>query len=70
MRVIHKWYYYFVVNEKQVQKVCKDCQTENEAFTFVSKLPDLSGGNSVLVKTIAAPMFFPESDHMKHAASS
>jgi hypothetical protein len=64
-RVIHKWYYYFVVNGKQVQKVCKGCQTKNEAFAFVAKLPELSGGNSVLVKTIAETMFFPESDHMK-----
>jgi integrase len=48
-----------------VQKVCKGCQTKNEAFAFVSKLPNLSGGNSVLVKTIAELMYFPESDHMK-----
>jgi integrase len=64
-RIIHKWYYYFVVNGKQVQKVCKGCQTKNEAFAFVSKLPELSGGNAVLVKTVAEHMFFPESDHMK-----
>jgi integrase len=64
-RVIHKWYYYFVVNGKQMQKVCKGCQTKNEAYAFVSKLPDLSGGNSVLIKTVAETMFFPESDHMK-----
>jgi aromatic ring-cleaving dioxygenase len=64
-RIIHKWYYYFVVNGKQVQKVCKGCPTKNEAFTFVSKLPELSGGNSVLVKTVAETIFFPESDHMK-----
>jgi integrase len=64
-RVIHKWYYYFVVKGKQVQKVCKGCQTKNEAYAFVSKLPELSGGNSVLVKTVAETMFFPDSDHMK-----
>jgi integrase len=64
-RVIHKWYYYFTVNGKQVQKVCKGCQTKNEAYAFVAKLPELSGGNSVLIKTIAEPMFYPESDHMK-----
>jgi integrase len=64
-RVIHKWYYYFVVNGKQVQKVCKGCQTKNEAFAFVAKLPKLSGGDAVLVKTVAETMFFPESDHMK-----
>jgi integrase len=64
-RVIHKWYYYFVMSGKQVQKVCKGCQTKNEAFAFVAKLPELSGGNSVLVKTVAGTMFFPESDHMK-----
>jgi integrase len=63
-RVIHKWYYYFVVNGKQVQKVCKGCQTKNEAFAFIASLPALSGGNSVLIKTIAEKMFFPESDHM------
>jgi integrase len=64
-RVIHKWYYYFVVNGKQVQKVCKGCQTKNEAYTFIAKLPELSGGNAVLIKTVAETMFFPESDHMK-----
>jgi integrase len=64
-RVIHKWYYYFVVDGKQVQKVCKGCQTKNEAFAFVAKLPELSGGNAVLVRTVAGTMFYPESDHMK-----
>jgi integrase len=64
-RVIHKWYYYFVADGKQVQKVCKGCQTKNEAFAFVSKLPELSGGNAVLVRTVAETMFFPGSDHMK-----
>jgi hypothetical protein len=64
-RVIHKWYYYFTVNGKQVQKVCKGCQTKNEAFAFTAKLPKLSGGDAVLVKTVAETMFFPESDHMK-----
>jgi integrase len=64
-RVIHKWYYYFVADGKQVQKVCKDCQTKNEAFAFVAKLPKRSGGDAVLVKTVAEKMFFPESDHMK-----
>jgi hypothetical protein len=28
-------------------------------------LPELSGGNAVLVKTVAEHMFDPESDHMK-----
>jgi integrase len=64
-RVIHKWYYYFTVNGKQVQKVCKGCQTKNEAFAFTAKLPKLSGGDAVLVRTVAETMFFPESDHMK-----
>jgi hypothetical protein len=63
-RVIHKWYYYFVVNGKQAQKVCKGCQTRNEANAFAASLPALSGGNSVLIKTIAEKMVFPESDHM------
>jgi hypothetical protein len=64
-RVIHKWYYYFVADGKQVQKVCKGCQTKNEAFAFVAKLPKRSGGDAVLVKTVAETMFFPESDHMR-----
>jgi integrase len=64
-RIIHKWYYYFVADGKQVQKVCKGCQTKNEAYAFIAKLPELSGGNSVLVKTVTETMFFPESDHMK-----
>jgi integrase len=59
-----------VVNGKQVQKVCKGCQTRNEANAFVGSLPALSGGNSVLIKTIAEKMFFPESDHMKRRIQS
>jgi hypothetical protein len=54
-----------VVNGKQVQKVCKGCHTKNEAYAFIAKLPELSGENAVLVKTMAETMFFPESDHMK-----
>jgi hypothetical protein len=56
-RVIHKWYYYFVRNGKQMQKGCKGCRTKNEAFAFISKLPTLSGGNAVLIKTVAETMF-------------
>jgi hypothetical protein len=54
-----------VADGKQVQKVCKGCQTKNEAYAFVAKLPELSGGTAVLVKTVAETMFFPESKHMK-----
>jgi integrase len=54
-----------VLNGKQVQKVCKGCRTKNEAFVFAAKLPPLSGGNAVLIKTVAEKMFFPESGHMK-----
>jgi hypothetical protein len=61
-RVIHKWYYYFTINGKQVQKVCKGCQTKNEAFAFIASLPELSGGNSVLVKTVAQTMDFTPFD--------
>jgi calcineurin-like phosphoesterase family protein/integrase len=64
-KIIHKWYYYFVKDGKQVQRVCKGCQTRNEAYAFVGKLPELSGSGSVLVKTIAEQMFFPGSGHMK-----
>jgi hypothetical protein len=55
----------FAGNGKQVQRVYKGCRTKNEAFAFVSKLSALSGGNTVLIKTVAETMFFPESGHMK-----
>jgi integrase len=64
-KITHKWYYYFVVNGKQVQKVCKGCKTKNEAIAFVGKLPARSGENAVLIKTIAETMYLPGSEHMK-----
>jgi integrase len=63
-KIVHKWYYYCVVDGRQIQKVCKGCRTKNEALDFVSRLPQLSGGDSVLVKTVAGTMFVPGSDHM------
>jgi integrase len=64
-KTIHKWYYYFVVNGKQIQKSCKRCTTKAEAEAYIHKLPKRSGDNSVLVKTITETMFIPGSDHMK-----
>jgi hypothetical protein len=42
----------------------------SEASAFVSTFSELSGGNTVLVKTIAEEMYFPESDHMKRRIRS
>jgi integrase len=64
-KTIHKWYYYYVVNGKQIQKSCKRCTTKAEAEAYIQKLPRRSGNNAVLIKTIAETMFIPESDHMK-----
>jgi integrase len=64
-KTIHRWYYYFVLNGRQIQKSCKRCTTKAEAEAFIAKLPRLSGNNAVLVKTIAETMFIPGSEHMK-----
>jgi integrase len=64
-KTIHKWYYYYLVNGRQIQKSCKRCTAKAEAEAFIKKLPRLSGKNSVLVKTIAETMFIPGSEHMK-----
>jgi integrase len=64
-KTIHKWYYYFVANGKQIQKSCKRCATKAEAEAFIQKLPRRSGNNAVLVKTVVETMFIPGSDHMK-----
>jgi hypothetical protein len=64
-KIIRKWYYYYVVNGKQIQKSCKRCATKAEAEAFIQKLPRRSGINAVLVKTVTENMFVPGSDHMK-----
>jgi integrase len=64
-KTVHKWYYYYVVNGKQIQKSCKRCATKAEAEAFIQKLPRRSGNNVVLVKTVAETMFILGSDHMK-----
>jgi integrase len=64
-KIIHKWYYYYVVNGKQIQKSCKRCATKAEAESFIRNLPSRSGNSAVLVKTVVETMFIPEGDHMK-----
>jgi integrase len=64
-KTIHKWYYYYVLNGKQIQKSCKHCTTKAEAEAYIRKLPSLSENNMVLIKTITETMFIPGSDHMK-----
>jgi hypothetical protein len=63
-KIVHRWYYYYFVAGKQVQKSCKRCSTKAQAEAYISKLPRLSGQNAILVKTIAESMFIPGSDHM------
>jgi hypothetical protein len=64
-KTIHRWYYYYLANGKQIQKSCKCCTTKAEAEAYIRKLPRRSGNNTVLVKTIAETMFIPGSGHMK-----
>ena len=42
-KTIHRWYYYFidVISGKKIQRVCKGCKTQAEAYAFVSSLPSL-----------------------------
>jgi hypothetical protein len=64
-KTIHKWYYYYAVNGKQVQKSCKRCATKAEADAYIRKLPGRAEQSAVLIKTAVETMFIPGSNHMK-----
>lgn len=66
-KVVHRWYYYYndVVTGKKVQKVCRGCKTQAEAFSFISALPPLHVSKRVTIRTIATWMYVPGSEHIQ-----
>ena len=63
-KIVKKWYYWYIVNGVQKQKVCKDCATKAEAVAFVNKLPPLIKDFRT-VRSIAENMYLPNSEHVK-----
>lgn len=64
---IHKWYYYYWQNGKQIQKVCKDCTNRSMAESYICTLLSLDARSvayNTKIKTIAKNMFLPGSEHI------
>jgi len=64
---IHKWYYYYRQNGKQIQKVCKNCTNRSMAESYIRTLPSLDArpvAYNTKIKTIAKNMFLPGSEHV------
>ena len=66
-KTVHRWYYYFYdpFTGRKVQKACRGCKNQAEAFAFISALPPLFAEEKVTIATIAENMFIPESDHVR-----
>lgn len=68
-QIVTQWVYCFVDdNGKKHKRICKNCNTKEEAIAFVKKLSYLNQ-EQYLIKNIAADMYLPESDHMKRRKS-
>lgn len=65
-KIVRRWYYYYIdpVLGKKIQKVCKNCKTQAEAFSYVSSLPKIYD-EEITVGKIAKYMFVPGSEHME-----
>lgn len=65
-KTVHRWYYYFIdpLSGKKVQKICKDCKTQADAYAFISALPSIYTQPKVTISTIAKYMYIPGSDHL------
>ena len=66
-KTIHRWYYYFidVISGKKIQRVCKGCKTQAEAYAFVSSLPSLYASSKITIAKIAEWMYVPGSEHIQ-----
>lgn len=63
---IYKWYYYYTLNGKQIQKVCKNCLNRSDAESYIRSLPPLiESKRKITVADVAENMFLPKSDHLK-----
>ena len=62
---IYKWYYYYTLNGKQIQKVCKNCLNRADAESYIRTLQPLSSlKNKIMIKDIAEKMFLEGSSHI------
>lgn len=63
---IYKWYYYYTLNGKQIQKVCKNCLNRSDAESYIRSLPPLTEfKREITVADVAENMFLPKSDHLE-----
>lgn len=65
-RIVHRWYYYYedIFTGHKIQKVCKNCKTQAEAFAYISQLPPLVKEEKITIAKIAETMFLPNSSHV------
>lgn len=65
-KTVHRWYYYYVdpFTGKEIQKACRGCKTQAEAFAYISNLPPLYVARKVTIAEIANFMYIPGSDHV------
>lgn len=62
---IYKWYYYYVQDGKQIQKVCKNCLNRSDAESYIRTLPPLHYlKNRITIRDIAQEMFLEGCDHV------
>lgn len=54
-----------VISGKKIQRVCKGCKTQAEAFAFISALPPLVQSNKITIRKIAEWMYVPGSEHIQ-----
>lgn len=65
-KIVHKWYYYYLdpISGKKIQKVCKNCKNQAQAFEYISNLPPIYQTGPITISQIAKYMFVPGSDHV------
>lgn len=65
-KTVHRWYYYFYdpLTGKKIQKACRGCKNQAEAYAYVSALSPIFAEQRVTIATIAKYMFIPESEHV------
>ena len=66
-KTVNRWYYYFYepLTGKKIQKACRGCRNQAEAYAYISSLPPLFEETKVTIATIAKYMFVPESEHVR-----
>lgn len=62
-KIVKRWYYWYVENGRQKQKVCKNCKTKAEAFKYITSLPSRDSSFHT-IKDIANSMYIPGSEHV------